>query len=44
MVADMKEETGVFLDALEDADQLGVDKERGPSMVHSLADGGRGGK
>jgi biopolymer transport protein ExbB len=41
MVADMKEETGVFLDALEDADQFGVGKEKGPGKVHFVAGGGR---
>jgi biopolymer transport protein ExbB len=41
MVADMKEEAGAFLDALEDAGQLGVEKEKGLGTVHSVTGGGR---
>lgn len=41
MVADMKEETGVFLDALEDVGQLGGRKDKGQATVHSVAGGGR---
>ena len=41
LVADMKEETGVFLDALEDAGQLGVEEKKGLGAVHSVAGGGR---
>ena len=41
LVADMKEETGVFLDALEDAGQLGVEEKKGPGTVHSVVGGGR---
>lgn len=41
MVADMKEETGVFLDALEDAGRLVPEGEKRPGKVHVIAGGNR---
>lgn len=41
MVADMKEETGVFLDALEDAGRVVPESEKRPGKVHVISGGNR---
>jgi biopolymer transport protein ExbB len=40
-VADMKEETGIFLDALEDAGQIAADNAKRPGKLQALSGGGR---